>query len=73
MNTKPLHMVGAINEALRQEMARDKSVVVYGEDVGVEGGVFRLTEGLQKEFGEERCFDSPFPNPALSGPPSVWP
>lgn len=67
MNTKPLHMVGAINEALRQEMARDKSVVVYGEDVGVEGGVFRLTEGLQKEFGEERCFDSPLSESGIVG------
>lgn len=60
-------MVGAINEALRQEMARDKSVVVYGEDVGVEGGVFRLTEGLQKEFGAERCFDSPLAESGIVG------
>lgn len=60
-------MVGAINEALRQEMGRDKSVVVYGEDVGVEGGVFRLTEGLQKEFGVERCFDSPLSESGIVG------
>lgn len=60
-------MVGAINEALSQEMERDKSVIVYGEDVGVEGGVFRLTEGLQKEFGEERCFDSPLSESGIVG------
>lgn len=60
-------MVGAINEALRQEMKKDESVVVYGEDVGVEGGVFRLTEGLQKEFGPERCFDSPLAESAIVG------
>jgi len=53
--------------ALRQEMARDKSVMVYGEDVGVEGGVFRVTDGLQKEFGIERCFDSPLSEAGVAG------
>lgn len=67
MPNKPLHMVGAINEALRQELARDESVVVYGEDVGVEGGVFRVTEGLQKEFGAERCFDTPLAESGIVG------
>src|SRR5688500_20113703 len=40
-------------------MRRDPDVVVYGEDVGFFGGVFRATEGLQKEFGKTRCFDAP--------------
>ncbi len=67
MPNQILTMVGAINLALRQEMARDKSVIVFGEDVGVEGGVFRVTEGLQKEFGAERCFDTPLSEAGLMG------
>ncbi|PIZ52836.1 alpha-ketoacid dehydrogenase subunit beta, partial [Candidatus Woesearchaeota archaeon CG_4_10_14_0_2_um_filter_57_5] len=41
-----MHMVAALNQALDQAMAKDKSVLVMGEDVGVDGGVFRVTEGL---------------------------
>jgi pyruvate dehydrogenase E1 component beta subunit len=67
MPNQILTMVGAINMALKQEMARDKSVIMYGEDVGVEGGVFRVTEGLQKEFGPGRCFDSPLAEAGLVG------
>ena len=67
MPNQTLTMVGAINLALKQEMARDKSIIVYGEDVGVEGGVFRVTENLQKEFGAERCFDSPLSEAGLIG------
>lgn len=52
-------MVQAINNALDIKLAEDKSIVMYGEDVGVEGGVFRVTEGLQKKYGVERVFDSP--------------
>lgn len=53
-----MNLIEAITNALETEMTLDKSVVVYGEDVGYEGGVFRATKGLQEKFGEERCFDS---------------
>ena len=46
-----INMVEAINMALRQEMMRDADVVILGEDVGADGGVFRVTEGLLHEFG----------------------
>ena len=49
-----LNMVQAINLALKEEMQRDKNVVLLGEDVGKNGGVFRITEGLIDEFGAER-------------------
>ena len=48
-----LNMVQAINLALRQEMAKDRSVIVLGEDVATDGGVFRLTDGLLDEFGKD--------------------
>lgn len=54
-----LTMVEAINAALAHEMARDNSVVVLGEDVGRNGGVFRATVGLQERFGSERVIDTP--------------
>jgi 2-oxoisovalerate dehydrogenase E1 component beta subunit len=54
-----LTMVQAINLALREEMRRDERMVILGEDVGRLGGVFRATEGLQAEFGEERVVDTP--------------
>lgn len=62
-----LNMVQAINQALMEEMNRDKSIVVYGEDVGVEGGVFRVTQDLQKKFGEKRVFDTPLAESAIVG------
>jgi pyruvate dehydrogenase E1 component beta subunit len=62
-----LNLLKAVNLALHQEMRRDERVVVYGEDVGYEGGVFRATEGLQKEFGSERCMDSPLSESAIVG------
>lgn len=62
-----LNMVQAINLALRQEMARDKSVLIMGEDIGVDGGVFRLTEGLLDEFGKERVMDTPLAESAILG------
>ncbi len=64
---KTLNMVQAINDALMDEMRLDKTIIVYGEDVGVEGGVFRVTENLQKEFGVERVFDSPLAESAIVG------
>ena len=48
-------MIQAITDALRCELKNDENVLVFGEDVGVNGGVFRATEGLQKEFGADRC------------------
>src|SRR6187455_1695384 len=53
------NMIEAINDAHRVTMAADPDIVVFGEDVGYFGGVFRATAGLQKEFGKERCFDAP--------------
>ena len=51
--------ISAITEALREEMLRDEKVFIIGEDVGVEGGVFKATKGLYEEFGAERVIDSP--------------
>jgi len=62
-----LTMVEAINLALRQEMEKDDRVIVLGEDVGVDGGVFRVTEGLCKTFGEERVMDTPLAESAIVG------
>lgn len=53
-----LNLVEAVTNALDVAMDQDKNVVVFGEDVGVEGGVFRATKGLQAKYGEDRCFDS---------------
>jgi 2-oxoisovalerate dehydrogenase E1 component beta subunit len=60
-------LLQAVNSALRSEMRRDKDVVVFGEDVGKNGGVFRATEGLQAEFGEDRCFDTPLSESGIIG------
>ena len=60
-------LLQAINDGLKTEMRRDPNVVVFGEDVGFLGGVFRTTEGIQKEFGEERCFDTPLSEVAICG------
>jgi pyruvate dehydrogenase E1 component beta subunit len=62
-----LTLVEAINEALSQEMERDNRVVCLGEDVGLNGGVFRVTEGLQKRFGADRCIDSPLSESGIMG------
>ncbi|WP_294079929.1 alpha-ketoacid dehydrogenase subunit beta [Proteiniphilum sp. UBA5384] len=60
-------MVKAINNALDIKLEEDKDIVVYGEDVGVEGGVFRVTEGLQQKYGVERVFDSPLAESGIVG------
>lgn len=60
-------MVQAINLALLQEMAKDDSVVVLGEDVGVDGGVFRVTDGLIEKFGEQRVMDTPLAEAGIVG------
>ncbi|HMH49666.1 MAG TPA: alpha-ketoacid dehydrogenase subunit beta [Candidatus Acidoferrum sp.] len=60
-------MVKALNLALRQEMERDADVLVIGEDVGVDGGVFRVTEDLHRTFGGRRVIDSPLAEAAIVG------
>ncbi|BDH60988.1 2-oxoisovalerate dehydrogenase [Ureibacillus massiliensis 4400831 = CIP 108448 = CCUG 49529] len=60
-------MIQAITDALRCEMKNDENVLVFGEDVGVNGGVFRATEGLQQEFGEDRVFDTPLAESGIGG------
>jgi len=57
----------ALNRALHDAMATDERVVVFGEDVGRLGGVFRVTDGLTAEFGEERCFDTPLAESGIVG------
>src|SRR3989338_5149800 len=61
------NIVQAVTMGLRQEMKRDRNVVVLGEDVGINGGVFRATEGLQKEFGAERVIDTPLAELGIVG------
>jgi len=62
-----ISLARAINAALRDAMNDDDRVVVFGEDVGTLGGVFRVTDGLQKEFGETRCFDTPLAEAGIVG------
>jgi pyruvate dehydrogenase E1 component beta subunit len=62
-----LNLVESIHLALKQEMARDERVVVLGEDVGLNGGVFRVTEGLQRQFGKERVVDTPLSESGIIG------
>jgi 2-oxoisovalerate dehydrogenase E1 component beta subunit len=62
-----LTMAGALNAALRDSMRDDDTVVVYGEDVGRLGGVFRITDGLLAEMGADRCFDTPVAEAGIAG------
>lgn len=62
-----LTLVEAVNQALAWEMAHDENVVVFGEDVGVNGGVFRATVGLQERFGAARVFDTPLAEAMIAG------
>src|SRR5881227_3973998 len=62
-----LNMVKALNLALFQEMERDPDVVILGEDVGVDGGVFRVTDDLQRKFGSQRVIDSPLAEAGIIG------
>jgi pyruvate/2-oxoglutarate/acetoin dehydrogenase E1 component len=62
-----MNIVEAVNQALADELEEDDDVVVYGEDVGEDGGVFRATEGLQEEYGEERVFSSPLAESGIAG------
>src|SRR5580693_3435355 len=62
-----MNMVQALNDGLRMEMRRDPRVVVLGEDVGKVGGVFRVTQGLYDEFGDDRCIDTPLSEGGIIG------
>ncbi len=62
-----LNMVSALNQALSQEMERDEGVVILGEDVGRDGGVFRVTDGLIDKYGGERVIDTPLAEGAIVG------
>ncbi|WP_329790529.1 alpha-ketoacid dehydrogenase subunit beta [Lentzea sp. DG1S-22] len=67
MSAGKLTMAQAINAALRDALAEDSSVVVFGEDVAQLGGVFRVTDGLHREFGESRVFDTPLAESGIVG------
>ena len=62
-----LSMVQALNAALRHCLAADDRTLVFGQDVGRLGGVFRVTDGLQREFGERRVFDTPLAESGIVG------
>ncbi len=67
-DAEPMVMVDAINRTLKEEMARDESILVYGEDVaGEKGGVFTATKDLTAEFGGDRCFNSPLAEGSIVG------
>ena len=57
----------ALNQAMRDEMTQDENVIVMGEDVGALGGVFRITDGLTRDFGEDRCIDTPLAEAGIAG------
>lgn len=67
MTHEKLSMAQALNRALRDSLADDPSVLVFGEDVGPLGGVFRITDGLTAQFGESRCFDTPLAESGIVG------
>jgi pyruvate dehydrogenase E1 component beta subunit len=67
MTHTKISMAQALNQALRDAMQADDSVVMFGEDVGALGGVFRITDGLTAEFGENRCFDTPLAEAGIVG------
>ena len=66
-NMSIMNLVQALNNALDIKLAEDQNIVIYGEDVGVEGGVFRVTADLQKKYGEKRVFDSPLAESGIAG------
>lgn len=65
--TEKLTLIQAITRAMEQEMERDADVLILGEDVGVDGGVFRATDGLLERFGEERVMDTPLAESGIIG------
>jgi pyruvate dehydrogenase E1 component beta subunit len=62
-----MHMVGALNQALHHAMEEDPSVMLLGEDVGVDGGVFRVTDGLIDKYGADRVVDTPLAEAGIIG------
>jgi 2-oxoisovalerate dehydrogenase E1 component beta subunit len=62
-----VNLIEAVNQALAYELSNDENVVVFGEDVGLNGGVFRATENLQARFGERRVFDTPLAESMIAG------
>src|SRR3989454_10315581 len=62
-----LTLAKALNEGLRRALERDSKVLIMGEDVGKLGGVFRVTDGLQKDFGENRVIDTPLAESGIVG------
>lgn len=62
-----MNMVQAINSALSQEMEKDSSVILLGEDIGKDGGVFRVTDGLYQKFGDQRVIDTPLAESGIVG------
>jgi 2-oxoisovalerate dehydrogenase E1 component beta subunit len=62
-----MNYIQALNSALHTELERDERVIVFGEDVGRGGGVFRVTDGLQEKFGDNRCFDTPLCEQGIVG------
>jgi len=64
---KVMNMVQALNSALDIKLREDPDMVLYGEDAGVEGGVFRVTEGLYQKYGEARVFDAPLAESGIAG------
>ncbi|HEY4613879.1 MAG TPA: alpha-ketoacid dehydrogenase subunit beta, partial [Citricoccus sp.] len=63
----PVTMAKALNAALADALTADSGVVVFGEDVGTLGGVFRITDGLAARFGADRCFDTPLAESGIAG------
>lgn len=60
-------MAKALNTALRDALRDDPKTILFGEDIGALGGVFRITDGLAAEFGDDRCFDTPLAESAILG------
>ncbi len=66
-DSKTLTLARAINEGLRRSLENDPKVLLMGEDIGALGGVFRVTDGLQKDFGEDRVVDTPLAESGILG------
>jgi 2-oxoisovalerate dehydrogenase E1 component len=67
VETEEMNMVAALRSCLTEEMERDERVMVLGEDVGAKGGVFLVTDGLHKKFGEQRVIDTPLAESSIAG------
>ncbi|SFG03674.1 Transketolase, pyrimidine binding domain, partial [Streptomyces mirabilis] len=67
MAAEKMALAKAINESLRTALDADPKVLIMGEDVGKLGGVFRVTDGLQKDFGEDRVIDTPLAESGIVG------